>query len=125
MLTLGVGNAAQRGAKAHSHSIRGPLARPGEAGVFERKQRAGDAELRVTIEPFQAMRREEPCGIPVANLAAAMRLQLARIEGGDPRDPAPSGADVLPENFASRADAGDRSNARNDDAAAHTKRTPI
>jgi hypothetical protein len=75
----------------------GCLARPGEARVFERHARGRHGELRVTIEPLQAVRREMVLRHPIADLAAAMRVERCRIEAGDMLDAALLREDAAPE----------------------------
>ena len=62
MLALGVGDAAERGPEADADARLRALLRPRKPGVFEREQRAGDGELRVAVETFQPMWREESAG---------------------------------------------------------------
>src|ERR1700676_4397152 len=86
------------------------------AGIVEREFGGGDRELRVTIEPLQAMRREKFCRIPVANLAAAMRIEPVGVERGNAIDTALLRKNAIPEVINAFANARDRTDASNDRA---------
>ena len=54
-------------AEADSNSSLRLLPRPTESRVLEREFRRTDRELRIAVEPLQAMRREEILRLPVPN----------------------------------------------------------
>ena len=56
------------------------FARIFEASVVQSQLRRGNGELRITIEPLQALRRKKFFWIPILNFASAPHLERARVE---------------------------------------------
>src|SRR5204863_8953128 len=100
--------------KADAGAEGGRILAPCEAGVFEREQRAGDAELREAVEALEAVRRKEARGIPVANLAAAVGFEFGGVERADACDAAAPGTDALPKGVLADAATGDGAEAGDD-----------
>ena len=120
VLSLGVGDAAERGAEAHPDAGLRSVRRIREARVAQRQPRAGHRELRVAVQPLEPVRREEFGGIPVADFARVVRVVLAGIEPGQPRDAAALRAQAVPERLLADAHAGDGTQPRDDRAPGHT-----
>src|SRR5262245_20528946 len=96
VLFLRFANAAERRAEANAHSILRIFARTIDMRVFQCELCRHHCELRVTIQPFQAVRRKVFFGVPIANLARASHVEHARIEACDGIDAAFLCEDPLP-----------------------------
>ena len=116
MLILGAGNSPERGAEAHADTMLRLFARSGQAGVFERQPRRCNGELRVAIQPLQAMRWEVIFRNPIANFTGAVGMESCGVERRYAPNPTLLRANPAPEIFFASADASDRSNAGDDGA---------
>ena len=80
MLIFSVGYAAESGAETNADAMLRSFARIFEPGIVKREFRGSDGKLCVTIESLESMWREKIFGNPIADFAAAMRIERARIE---------------------------------------------
>src|SRR5438045_8015463 len=78
-----------------------------ELRVIECELRRCDGELRITIEPFQTMRRKKCLRVPIANLACTSHAESAGIEACDFVDTALLGENSVPKILAPMSDASD------------------
>ena len=83
VLTLRIGDAAERGSEADAHAILGNVGGIVQAAVFECELDRRHRELRVAIQSFQSMRRKNSFRRPIQDLACAGRLEDRSIEGRD------------------------------------------
>src|SRR4051794_6925283 len=116
VVLLRVGDSAECSAETDADAVLRIFARVGNAGVVECHFRGGDGELRVTVEPFQTMRRKMVFGDPVDDLSGAMSVELRCVKTRDCADTALLRAEAAPEIFAAGTDAGDRTDSGNDGA---------
>src|SRR5882762_401979 len=86
VLFLGLANTAKRGAKTDADAVLGFFARILEARMIEREFRGSDRELRIAVEPFQAVRRKELLGLPVSDFTGAVRVKDAGIKSRNATD---------------------------------------
>src|ERR1700730_11380951 len=109
-------NAAERGAEADADSVLRLFARILQPCIIECEFGGRDGKLRITIEPFETMRREKFFRIPIANFTRAAHTERTDIQAGDPADAALLGENSIPKILASVPDASDRTNAGDDGA---------
>src|SRR5206468_4148116 len=83
VLILGLADSAKCRAKTDTHAMLRFLARILEARIVKRQLRRCDRELRIAVEPFQAVRCKEYFRIPVMNLAGATHAKGAWVEAPD------------------------------------------
>src|SRR5438105_1005325 len=107
MLIFGFADPAQRSSETHTASMLRLFARIFEASVVQSQLRRGNGELRITIEPLQALRRKKFFWIPILNFASAPHLERARVEVCDAADPAFLRENSIPKTIDTFADAGD------------------
>ena len=117
VLDLRIRDAPERGAETDADARLRFVPAPRKTRVVQREQRGGDGELRVTVEPLEPVRWKKLRRIPVANLAAVVRPELAGVKTGDARNAAALRENPAPERLAPRANAGDRPDAGDDGAA--------
>src|SRR5947208_14878841 len=116
LLFLGFADATQRSAETDSDAILRLFARVIDVRVLQREFCGDDGELRVTIKPFQPLRRKILLGIPIANLTGTSHPKHAGIKARDAADPAPFRHDSIPKPIETDADAGNRTNTSDDRA---------
>src|SRR5206468_3308327 len=116
VLFLGFADATQRSAETDSDSILRLFAGILKARILQRELRRDNGELRVTIKPFQPLRRKKLLGIPIANFTGTSHPKHAGIKTRDAADPAPFLHDSIPKPIESDADAGNRTDTSDDRA---------
>ena len=121
VLIFGLAHPTECGAKTDTNAVLRTLAGIVQARVVECQLRRGDSELRIAVEPLQAVWREEFFRIPIADLAGATHVKGAGIETGDGADAALLGQNSIPKVFATAPDASDGPDPSDDSASsAHT-----
>src|SRR5882724_5067464 len=116
VLFLGFADATQRSAETDSDAILRLFARVIDVRVLQCELCGDDGELRVTIKPFQPLRRKILLGIPIANFTGTSHPKHGGIKTGDAADPAPFRHDSIPKPIETDADAGNRTHTSNDRA---------
>src|SRR6266480_930227 len=116
VLFLGFANATQRSAETNPDSILGLFAGILKARILQRELRRDDGELRVTIKPFQPLRRKKLLGIPIANFTGTSHPKHGGIKTRDAADPAAFRHDSIPKPIETDADAGNRTDTSDDRA---------
>jgi hypothetical protein len=116
VLFFGFANATQRSAKTDSDAILRLFAGILKAGILQGELRRDDSELRVTIKPFQPLRRKKLLGIPIANFTGTSHPKHAGIKTRDAADPAPFRHDSIPKPIETDSDAGNRTDTGDDRA---------
>src|SRR4030095_17158778 len=108
VLLFGFANAAERSSESNADALLRFLLGIFDSGVVERELGRSNRELRVTIEPFQTLRRKEFLRVPVAHFTRNTNAELRRVETSDGADAGFLGADPVPKTFDAFADASDR-----------------
>src|SRR5439155_14410551 len=116
VLFLGLADATQRSAETDSDAILRLFAGILKAGILQRELCGDDGELRVTIKPFQPLRRKILLGIPIANFTGTSHPKHAGVKTRDAADPAPFRHDSIPKPIETDADAGNRTDTSDDRA---------
>src|SRR5438093_5954881 len=116
VLFLSLADATQRSAETDSDSILRLFAGILKARILQRELRRDDSELRVTIKPFQPLRRKKLFGIPIANFTGTSHPKHAGIKTRDAADPGPFRHDSIPKPIETDADAGNRTDTSDDRA---------
>src|ERR1700720_2405054 len=115
-LFFGFANAPECGAEADANSILRLFARIFQPCIIECEFGGRDGKLRVTIEPFETMRRKKFFRIPIANFTPAAHMERIDVKAGNPADAALLGKDRFPEVLPPMPDAGDWADAGDDRA---------
>src|SRR5947208_558298 len=108
VLLLGFADPAERRSEANADAILRLFARKFEPGILQGELCRYHRELRVTIQPFQAVRCKVVFGIPITNFARASHVEHARIEACDAANTTPFRQDSVPEILNTGTDARDR-----------------
>src|SRR6266566_10048588 len=125
VLFLGFANATQRSAETNPDSILGLFAGILKARIIQRELCRDDGELRVTIKPFQPLRRKKLLGIPIANFTGTSHPKHGGIKTRDAADPAPFRHDSIPKPIETDADAGNRTDTSDDRASPGLRRRSL
>src|SRR5260370_4722177 len=113
-LFFGFANAPECDAKADADSIGRLFASIFQPCIIESEFGGRDGKLRVTIEPFETMRRKKFFRIPNANFTHAEHTERIDIKAGAPADAAFLGENSVPKIFASVPAASDRTDSGDD-----------
>src|SRR5947208_7613506 len=116
VLFLSFADATQRSAETDSDSVLRLLAGILKARILQRELRRDDGELRVTIKPFQPLRRKILLGVPIANFTGTSHPKHGGIKTRDAADPAPFRHDSIPKPIETNADTGNWTDTSNDRA---------
>src|SRR5256885_8027706 len=109
VLRLGFADPAERRSEANADAILRLVARIVDARVLQRELCRYHRELRVTIQPFQAVWCKVVFGIPITNFARASHVEHARFEACDAVNTTLFRHDFALEILNTRSDARDQS----------------
>ena len=109
-------DAAERSPETDADPVLRPLLRIFNPGVIERELCRCDGKLRVAVESFQTVWREEFLRVPIINLAGDTHAKAADVKIRNRTDPGFLGENAFPKTIDAFADASNGAEAGDDNA---------